>query len=174
LASQLEAPAQPYNWVFIGLDVLSGALLVLAATVQMWRQPHRLLQTTIVTYLLFALGVMGAALVGLPCDPILKQCGPLIDNPRVLIHGTCSILSIVMLLTSLVLVTHLAYKRQPFSRLTRICGVALAGWLGSGILSLSLILLHTQSNITQYYFITVCSFTAVVVVYAVERLRRSY
>src|ERR1700733_9742605 len=54
-ASQLEAYNQPYSWIFIGLDVLCGATLLVGGVWQLVRARSPLIRVSIVAYMLFAL-----------------------------------------------------------------------------------------------------------------------
>src|SRR5438309_11824533 len=62
LASQLEAPHQPYAWLFILLDVFSGVLIAVVALLQLrMRRYSRLALGAVIFYVLFGVLVAGAA-----------------------------------------------------------------------------------------------------------------
>lgn len=170
LASQLEAPGHPYNWVFVLLDVLTGLVLAGVGIWQLLR--HRAHSWTskaiIISYVSFGVLVAVAALTPLLCDPTTQSCGPLVHNYHVLVHGIASIASVIFLLGALLGVTINAYRRGGANWLFVGLTVLLIAWLAFGIGSLGSLFWHGfQGNQLQDYFITICSLTivAVVVVY---------
>ncbi len=74
--SALEAPHQPYSWLFVALDVLTGVLVLSIGFVQI-KTPamQRVLRWCVASYMVFGVLVMGAALSPLRCDPTLQACG---------------------------------------------------------------------------------------------------
>src|SRR5882757_8896527 len=79
LASELGAIGQPYNWLFIWADIISGALLAAACVLlgrlfgaQGWRN--------IGLGLLALYGICGALDAALPihCLPSVQTCGPVL------------------------------------------------------------------------------------------------
>jgi hypothetical protein len=66
LASQLEAPHQPFNWLFIAMDVLTGVVIAIVGAKQLKHKRHLLLDLSIASYVLFGLCVLLAA--ALPLD----------------------------------------------------------------------------------------------------------
>jgi len=123
----------------------------------------------IFSYMLFGALVAVAALLPLSCDPTLGQCGPLMRAPRVIIHGASSIVSVNMLLMSVLLLTRMVYEGRRQKIVQGIFGLMLGGWLVFGIGSLLEMAHHIHSNFLQYYFITVCSLSIILVVGAVSR-----
>ncbi len=171
LASQLEAPHQPFNWVFIGMDVLTGVVLVAAGALQLRRQHHHPVAYWIAWgYVVFGATAALAAIVPLDCDPEVGTCGPLLRDPFVLVHGAASIISVLALLASLVLLAWLAYRSGVSPRGRQVILVTLVLWLLFGIGSLVELALHITGNLMQDYFITLCSLSVVVVIGAVEYL----
>lgn len=168
LASQLEAPHQPYSWVFIALDVLTGISLVIVGTVQLRIRRNTMMTLVIFSYMLFGALVAVAAILPLSCDPTLGQCGPLIRAPRVIIHGASSIISVNMLLISILLLTKMVYEGRRRKIIQGVFGLILGGWLVFGIGSLLEMAHHIHSNFLQYYFITVCSLSIILVVSVVS------
>lgn len=168
LASQLEAPHQPFNWVFIAMDVLTGMTVTIIAIMQINRRSSRLLiRWCVLGYAAFGLLVAMAALTPLNCDPTAHTCGPVLRNPALLIHGGASILSVVFLFLSTLALSASAYRKKL--KTARAIFIAmLVAWTIFGFGSLLELRWHITGNTLQYYFITVCSFSIVLVVAAIE------
>lgn len=172
LASQLEAPHQPYDWLFVLLDVLTGVLIASVGLLQLRSRKHSsALLTAVACYVVFGVFVAGAALIPLTCDPQAKTCGPLLHNPGVVAHGFMSIASVICLLIGLILVAkamRAARAARPIQTLfvaTALC------WLGFGLGSLVEMVFHIRgNNLLQDFFITICSLSVVLVVAGVEYL----
>ncbi|HEY8999093.1 MAG TPA: DUF998 domain-containing protein [Candidatus Saccharimonadales bacterium] len=172
LASELEAPHQPYNWVFIMLDVLSGVGLF-ALCVMQYRavERKRRIKWSVISYGIFGLLAAVAAMVPLNCDPTAQQCGALIDDPLILIHGLASILSVVALFVGTVLITGTTYFHESAKKSWKwIAGVVLFCWVAFGAGSLIEMYLNIKSNTLQDFFITVCSLSVIMTVVYVEKL----
>ncbi|HEV7454383.1 MAG TPA: DUF998 domain-containing protein [Candidatus Saccharimonadales bacterium] len=170
LASQLETSGQPFNWVFIGGDVLTGVVLAIAILLQMravW-QAGRAVRWSAIGYLLFGLLAATAAIVPLNCDPQAGTCGVLWRDPYIIVHGAASIVSVIALLVSVAVLGIMAYRRRASRAARYTLGAVLAGWLLFGIGSVVEFLLHVTGNAMQDYFITLCSISVVVVIGALE------
>jgi hypothetical protein len=169
LASELEAPHRPYNWLFIIMDVLTGLILFAIGIWQLRKRQHWISPAAIWGYLLFGLLVAVAALTPLVCDPTTQQCAPLIHNYPLLIHGIASIGSVLFLLFALTGVTYRAHQKHATSWGATVLSILLLGWLFFGVASLSSLKWHThRGNIVQDFFITLCSLSIIAVVVAVE------
>jgi hypothetical protein len=161
LASDLEAKGQPYNWVFVSLDVTSG-LLIFGITLWLARTWHSFSNPSI-KFILCGYGLFGVltafdALLPLNCLVDQKQCGPLIHNPIVLLHGLASIGSIGGLTLSIVGIWQLLVLTLKVAiRIRWLLYVIMIGWFGFGIITLVLILTAHSSNTAQHVFITICS-----------------
>lgn len=161
LASMLEAPHAPYNWVFIAADVLTGITVTIMAVTQLpkWRI-SRIKTATILGYWLFGLLVGVAAMTPLECDPQVRACGSLLQHPLIIVHGFASIGSCIALLASLLLLGTVILQPTYNSKQIKIIYLLLvSGWALFGIGALAELLLHMKGNSLQYYFITVCSMT---------------
>ncbi len=170
LASQLEALHEPYAWVFIGMDVLTGVAVLLAGTWQIRgrHRNHLLLRLCVWSYIAFGLLNAVAALAPLNCDPERHDCGPLLHNPLLMIHGVASILSPAFLGLGMLSLGALVYRRRSSRLISWIFAGMLLAWLGSGAGAAIDLDLHIASNLLQYYFITVCSFSIVLIVFTIE------
>jgi hypothetical protein len=170
-ASDLESAHQPYAWLFITLDVLSGVLMGVAG-IRQWRKSgrHITLRLSVVAYVLFGLLVIAAALAPYNCQSGTQSCQVLLHSPAFIIHGFSSIVSVVFLLVSLVLPTKLLLQKQMYRWLILLAVFILAGWGLTGLGTLIVIAHGMRSNWLQYDFITVCSLTMIGSLILVEHL----
>jgi hypothetical protein len=174
LASQLQAPHQPYGWLFVLLDVLTGALIIAVGLLQLRTRKHSAtLFAAVACYAVFGVCVAGAALVPLNCDPQAhaQACGPLLRNPSILAHGSMSLLSVFSLLAGVVLIAKALYQARAGRHMQALCVVIALCWAGFGAASLVQMLLHLHNGIIlQDFFISVCSVSVAVTIGAVEYL----
>lgn len=174
LASQLQSPHQPYNWLFILLDVLSGLLLITAGAVQ-YKEHRRLrigkITISIWNYIAFGLMVVVAAVVPIGCDPQTQVCGSIWHSPSIIVHGFCSIVSVLCLLLSLMLVSHDLYRQKSATRRHSIFILSiLSAWLLFGAGSIIEIIFKIKNSLLQDFFITVCSLSIAAVVLYIEHM----
>ncbi|HEX7963507.1 MAG TPA: DUF998 domain-containing protein [Candidatus Saccharimonadales bacterium] len=175
LASQLQAPGQPYSWLFIATDVTAGALLLIAGFLQLrgGAAPSHLPFAVVACYVAFGVLAMGAAVTPLTCDPSMQVCGPLLRHPLTIAHGAMSITSVLALLAALIVVAALLYRRGASRRTLALVNLVGFCWLIFGVGSLGDIWWHLHvSTELQDFFITVCSVTALLAVTGVEYMRR--
>ncbi len=114
LASELGAIGQPYNWVFIWGDIVSGALLV--AGVGILIRMYRLTSWARIAMLLLALyGICGALDAAFPmhCLPSEEVCGPVLHNPELIVHGIFDLTGSVALIGTLVASAVHVHKNSP-------------------------------------------------------------
>jgi hypothetical protein len=174
LASDLEAAGQPYNWVFIGLDILSG-LLVCIAAVWLLRaiRGHRflLLKSAIMGFGLFGLLTAVDAILPLDCVPVVQRCGSVFDDPTFIVHGIASIGSVAGLTLSIIIVWWLLARDSRVGRILRhTLHSTVLTWFCFGVGTLVLILLNESSATAQHVFITLCSIWTALVPYFVWRV----
>lgn len=171
LASQLEAPNQPYNWVFIAGDVLTGVVLLAVGVIQFKAlRLGRLVRWSMAGYAIFGLLSAVAALLPLNCDPQARTCGQIIANPLLILHGAASIISVLALLMSVILLGLYSYYQQSSPLARQIFRALLVSWLLFGVGSVLEFWYHPGGNASQDYFITLCSVSVVAVVGAIEYL----
>jgi hypothetical protein len=127
--------------------------------------------SSIISYITFGILVAVAALSPLNCNPGTNSCGPLIDDPVVIIHGLASILSVVLLLVSiLALVPLMRYHLRTSKMVLMLFIGMLASWTLFGIGSILELALNIRGNTLQYYFITICSISIIFIVSVIEHL----
>ncbi len=172
LASMLEAPHQPFNWVFMGSDVLTGIVISVVAYLQLSKiKTRNLAKYGIFFYWLFAALVALAALSKINCDPALQQCGSLIRHPIIIVHGFASISSVVALLACMLLLTKAVYAQQVSGLIRLAHQVVLLAWLFFGVASLIELVFHIRNNALQHYFITICGLSIVSCIFIIEYLQ---
>jgi hypothetical protein len=153
LASELEALRQPYNWLFIMLDVLAGALTVAVARL-LWRQVDGLVyRVVLANFALFGLLTAIDALVPMSCEPSLSSCPSLSHQPLLILHGIASIVASICLFLSAVLVWWQKRKQKG----TVIMSLLMAGWTLFGVFSLYFFFRAGPGYLAQHYYITLCS-----------------
>jgi len=79
LASQLEATGQPYNWLFVSTDVLTGLIVIILA-MMFWRRLEKgqsilAIKIIVIGLLMFGLFTAVSALVPLTCQTTDLRCG---------------------------------------------------------------------------------------------------
>lgn len=171
LASQLEALHQPYAWVFISMDILTGVAVGVAGALQLRGHAKRdWLPWCTLNYVLFGFFNAVAAISPLNCNPEANACGPVFRDPILILHVAASILSLVFLGLGIISSAVVLY-REHMGRLGGwLFGGIAAAWTISGIGTVIEFFMHITGNTLQYYFITVCSLSVVLVIGTVEHL----
>jgi hypothetical protein len=103
LASELGAIGQPYNWVFIWGDIVSGALLLMGS-VSMLRLYKFEGWAKLSLILLAVYGLCGAfdASIPMTCLPSEQACGSVFSDPMLIVHGIFDMGGSVALIGTLV------------------------------------------------------------------------
>lgn len=170
LASELQAPHHPYNWLFILTDVLAGIIVIGIGAYQFKRFMFRHGRLTAACIMGFGLLVALAAITPLRCDPTTTACGPLLHHPVIVLHGFASVASVVMLFIALVVSLRVAQQRGALSPTMAILMLLLLSWLifaGGAVFEY---MYRIRGNALQDYFITVCSLSLAVVVVTNQRI----
>lgn len=155
LASGLEAIGQPYNWLFIGLDVLSS-LLVITICIMIWQNNSKNKLQKIVNRILiftglFAIGTIIDALISLNCIQGTENCPNFTNDHVLLVHGIFSILASIFLFLGVISIW--LYKKNYY-----VLNIFLAGYIVFGLISLiEAIFPGKNGNWSQDYYITLCS-----------------
>jgi hypothetical protein len=165
LASGLEALHQPYNWLFISGDVLSGLLIILACGL-MWHRlragrQHRLLGWVLVNLVVFGLGTIADTLLPERCLPGAPACPSWRQDHLLLAHGVLSIVAAIGLFLSLVLV----WRQHRTAVLNTLAG----GYVLFGAFSLFEALVPLHGNWSQHYYLLLCGAWLGLVPYTVRR-----
>ncbi len=153
LASELGAYGQPYNWLFIGADVASGALLA-AACMVLWRLfgTHGWRRASLVLLLIY--GACGALDAALPvhCLPSVQTCGPILHDPMLIVHGAVDFIGSAALLGTLL--AEWVYARQHHRSWLPWIYIIGSGGVLFALLSLVFLLAHGPGYWAQRYYIT--------------------
>jgi len=171
LASGLEAPHQPYNWLFIGLDVLSSLLLlgviaVLSKQKQRKRRRSALLPICMWMVVIFAAGTIADALYPENCIPGVQTCASFTHNSSLLLHGSFSIVASLALFGSLC-IAWLRRRQNPIFTMVLVCYI-----IFGAVSLLEAITPYSTGNWSQHYYIALCSVWMAFVPYAVSQLER--
>ena len=172
LASNLEALHQPYNWVFITFDIISGGLICVVTwwCLRFVRRHNRTdniwLETAIVGLGVFGLLTALDAVLPLNCVETVQHCVPPLEDPYFVIHGITSIGSIAGLTLSIVAVWWLLARDQRVFTITRwVLHTMLVLWLCFGVGTAVLVARDRTSSLSQHIFILFCSFWVAVIPY---------
>lgn len=169
LASGLEAVGQPYNWVFIGGDILSS-LVVIVLSILLWRKvksskSYKLIHASLVCVILFSVGTIIDAMLPLKCVQGIEVCPSFTKDHLLLAHGVFSILASVFLFVSL-LIFWLIYRQDKLTI------ALLVGYVLFGIISLAeAVLPGKNGNWSQDYYITLCSVFIALVPYLIYQIQ---
>ena len=139
-ASQLEASSQPYNWLFILLDVLCGLALIVGGILQWHKESRLTIKLSVLGYMLFAVMVVVAAVAPYNCNSLsVGTCqASIVHSPLFIIHGLASILSVLFLLGSTVLLIRLLFEKQTYHWLNMVGVLTVACWGSLGVSALFL------------------------------------
>lgn len=157
LASELGAYGQPFNWLFIGADVASG-LLALVAAVLLWqslrtaRKPAWV-RGTIINFGLFGVFTAIDAALPLGCSPSVAACPGIQSDPFLLLHGIASVAAVVCL--GLSAVSLMRSNKDQRKLLAAALVVCVSLMLGS--LSIVFFFVPGPGALAQHFFITICS-----------------
>jgi len=168
LASGLEAVHQPYNWVFIGGDVLSS-LIVIILYLFIWHKlrdakSDRSINIALICMVLFGIGTIVDALLPLKCVQGIETCPSFTHDYLLLTHGIFSILASTFLFISL-LILWFRDRHNP------LIDIFLFGYVVFGAVSLAeAVLPGKNGNWSQDYYISLCSVWIAVVPYLVNQV----
>lgn len=161
LASNLQGSGQPYNWLFILLDVVCGAVVLYVAvelyrlmTVRPWRSFKSL---TVLSFALFGFLTALDALLPVDCAADQNRCGNILSHPLVIIHGVVSIGSIAALAVSVLAGWSILRKTKQAEWLKLYSTFILASYFFFGLVTGLLIYTDRSSAFSQHVFIIICS-----------------
>lgn len=155
LASGLEAVHQPYNWLFVGADILSSLLMLVVCSILWGMYPRGrfsgLVRVGLVCTALFGLGTMIDALLPERCVPNLMACPSFRQDHALLIHGLFSILASVALFGALLALW--LHRRSD-----RLLTALMTAYVIFGAMSLvQAVTSSLRGNWSQDYYISLCS-----------------
>lgn len=154
LASELGAFGQPYNWVFIWGDVISGILLVIGSVLlQEVIGATRWMKACLMLLAVYGLCAAVDASLPLRCLPSVQHCGPVFDDPVLVLHGVFDYLGNIALFGTLLIAWKLA-RQQSSYWLVWVYMMGLAG-IFFAILSVLLFVDHGPGYWAQRYFISI-------------------
>ena len=161
LASNLGGVDQPYNWLFIVLDVVGGALIMAVGTALYYGPQAKrswLLKISALSYGLFGLFTAMDAVVPVDCAADKHQCGQLLQHPLVIGHGLLSLASIGFLTISLTGVWWLLIRlRQSNIWISYTLHLFVLTWFFFGCVTAMLLISNASSVLSQHVFIIACS-----------------
>ena len=181
LASNLEALHQPYNWVFILMDIFSGILVFIVCwQLLKFAKSNSSHKTELgLRIAIWGTGIFGLlttldAILPLNCVEGSAHCVSPLNNPYFVIHGIVSIGSIAGLTISIIAIWLLLYMREKaVMRLAHLTPATfLVVWLGFGILTLILLAHNQSSDLAQHIFIGFCSLWLITLPYFVRLVVR--
>ena len=181
LASDLGALHQPYNWVFISMDVVCGILVGIVSgrlfmIIRSGTNRKNLPGLRIAVLGAGGFGLFTAvdALLPLNCIQGSPQCVVSLNNSYFVIHGIFSIGSIAGLTISIVAIWLLLLLRERalISLVHLTPAIFLLVWLSFGTLTLYLILHNRSSALAQHFFIGFCCLWLIALPYFVRLVIR--
>jgi uncharacterized protein DUF998 len=158
LASELEGLHEPYNWLFIALDVISSLLIMLVVgLIWFWHRHRDSWWLRLTAAMVFGFGIFTTidALLPIRCSPSLMQCPSFRQDHLLLVHGIVSIAASICLFVS---VAALWWHQ----RTSRLLDAIMIGYLAFGLFSLIALFTPGQGNWAQHYYITLCSIWLIV------------
>jgi len=170
LASGLEAIGQPYNWVFIGGDIISSLLAIILCWI-LWQRfgssrAQRFIRISLGCIILFGAGTIVDALLPERCVPGVQTCTSFTQDHLLLYHGIFSIMASVFLFLSLLFLWLHQRKNILLNSL-------LVGYIAFGLISLfQAITPGKNGNWSQDYYITLCSIWLALIPYAIYKSPR--
>jgi hypothetical protein len=161
LASDLEVPGQRFYWLFIGLDITSGALMLGLSVVAWHRGRQRRTVGTaawIIGYGAFGLSSVISAGVPLSCGSgraALLACGTVADTYG--FHDAISVLGYVAFFVALMTAVRRAWPdrlTRPLAAATVATGVL---WTAAGLTFLALTLAQLPEVTAQHFLLLLTS-----------------
>lgn len=175
LASDLEAAGQPYNGLFVAIDIACGLLAIgVAYELARWTSARKgmvLLRTAIVGLAMYGLLTIIDALIPIDCVPTaVHHCVSIFSDRLSIVHDLISIGSIFGLTMSLASLWWLLISwTDTSSRLRWMLHGAMLLWFGFGLGTGLLLLLNLPSAGSQHVFIGLCSLLTAAAPYLVYR-----
>ncbi|GAC1386522.1 MAG: hypothetical protein NVS1B7_4450 [Candidatus Saccharimonadales bacterium] len=157
LASELATFGQPFYWLFIGADIVSGAIVLLLAF-KMWHaiteiRTVRWVRGVIINFGLFGLFTILDALLPYQCIASQSTCPAFGGDPLLLMHGVVGVSAGVCLWISAILLWRVNRKHT----IARVGLIVLITWIMLGILAIAFYFIPGPESVSQRYFLALCS-----------------
>lgn len=172
-ASELEDIGQPYNWLFMSFDILTG-ILVLYIALLIWRRFAFLekdISTKIIAtgFVVFGIFTAISALLPLNCQINDTRCG--LRSSQILgLHNITGVLASIGLAVSLIATWRLSINRPPiFAKI--IFKIITALWCLTGIVYLILSFYNKYLIQTQDIFLILSGFGVIGVCLVMIKLK---
>jgi hypothetical protein len=176
LASDLEVPGQPFSWLFILLDIVSGVLM-LGLSIAAWRETNRgdrsLRTGGLVGYGIFGLSTILSAAVPLSCGTgrtALLECGTSVGTYGW--HDVLSALGYFTLFFSLAGAMGRSYRGHAGWLLGPLVTTVGLLWCAAGIGFLLITLSHHPEVTAQHVLLLLTTVVIGLVPLTLERRRR--
>lgn len=173
VASDLAKSGQPYNWVFMLGDVLTGLVLLLVAFLQWRRTRVRTARAAILAYAVFGITTALAAVIPLRCDYSSGQCVQHLLSPSVIFHAGLSLISLAFLTLAILLAVILARGNKAPRQLLKASVIAAIAMPVLGIGGLVEIVGRTSNNSLPSYFISACAVAIGLVVQIISHVSQT-
>ncbi|HXE10048.1 MAG TPA: DUF998 domain-containing protein [Verrucomicrobiae bacterium] len=161
LASEFEALRQPYDWLFIGCDVICGLLVLLVC----WGLRKQAAAAVLAGLMVFAVGTIVDTLLPMHCLPSLQRCPSFTQDHLLLWHGVASIGAALGLFSSLLLLWW-------HDRRSRLLIVLMAAYVLFGLFSLFDAVQTVHHNWSQHYYLVLCGVWLALVPMAIRKSPR--
>ena len=164
LASALEALNQPYNWVFISLDIISSMLMLYIA-VKIWQKNAQSIRSSyigiiITNIIAFSLGTIADTILPEHCLPSSITCPNWHHDHLLLLHGIFSIIAAINLFVIILIIWW--HKRE------KLLYFMLFGYVIFALLSLYEAVSPVAGNFSQHYYLTLCGIWIAFIPYSIR------
>ncbi len=157
LASDLEVPGQPYSWVFVLLDIFSGALIV-AVVLLVRSEPAPGRHRGLAAYAVFGLSTAASAALPLRCGQgmrALLACGT--STNRYDVHDLLSLIGYFALFVSLVGAEAGSGRWRAAGSLAGVTLMTGCLWSLCGLVLITAVLAHWSQALCQHVFLILTS-----------------
>lgn len=164
LASALEALNQPYNWVFIALDIVSSVLILFIA-LKIWQKNiksihSKFIDVIVANIALFSFGTIADTILPEHCLPGAASCPSWHQDHMLLLHGIFSIIAAINLFIIILIIWW--HKRE------KLLYFMLVGYSIFALLSLYEAVSPISGNFSQHYYLTLCGIWIAFIPYSIR------
>lgn len=177
MASDLEASGMPYNWLFVGCDILVG-LISVVIVLMVLKNKSRINKQSLIAicgFLLFSISTAAAALTPLNCSQQLNTCGYR-GNQITGIHDVISGIAALGLFISMLIICINAARKTKIYRFNIF---ALTVWVILGVLYALMALPSINTISVVQHLAIICQqlllvVSGVLIILIVKGLERSW